>query len=54
MQLLHEQVVKLINEYRKEKGDPPKEMQAVYDYLHKRFIDKQKEIKIMQDMYVEK
>ena len=54
MQLLHEQVTKVIEEYRKIDGEPPASMQAVYDYLHKKFINKTKEIKIMQDMYVEK
>ena len=54
MQLLHEQVTKVIAEYRKTKGDPPVEMQAVYDFLHKRNIDHAKEVKILQDMYVEK
>lgn len=54
MQLLHEQVVKIIEAYRKESGDPPAAMQAVYDFLHKKYIQEVKEIKIMQDMYVEK
>lgn len=54
MQILHEQVVKIIEEYRKTKGEPPAPMLAVYDYLHKKFIDETKEIKIMQNMYIEK
>ena len=54
MQLLHEQVVKVIEEYRKTNGEPPVDMQAVYDFLHKKFIDETKEVKILQDMYVEK
>lgn len=54
MTLLHEQVVKLIEEYRKTKGEPPAPMLAVYDFLHKKFIEQTKGIKILQDMYVEK
>ena len=48
---LHEQVVALINEYRKEKGEPPEKMQWVYDYLHKKHIDKANEIKVLQGIY---
>lgn len=48
---LHAEVVRLIEDYRKEKGEPPIAMMAVYDYLHKRHIDKVAEIKRYQDMY---
>lgn len=54
MTLLHEQVVKIIDEYRKANGNPPIAMQAIYDFLHEKFMHETKEIKIMQDMYVEK
>lgn len=54
MQILHDQVVKVIEEYRKKTGDPPEDMQAIYDFLHKRFINETKEVKILQNMYVEK
>lgn len=54
MQLLHDQVVKVIEEYKRVEGDPPKDMQAVYDFLHKKFINETKGVKILQDMYVEK
>lgn len=54
MNLLHNQVVKLIENYRKSEGEPPASMLAVYDYLHQKFIDHAKEIKVMQQMYMEK
>ena len=54
MNLLHNQVVKLIDNYRKTEGEPPVEMMAVYNYLHEKFIEEAKEIKIMQQMYMEK
>ena len=54
MQLLHEQVTKVIAEYKRTSGDPPVNMQAVYDFLHEKYIGEAKEIKILQDMYVEK
>ena len=54
MNLLHTQVVKLIEAYRKSEGEPPAEMLAVYNYLHEKFIDRAKEIKLLQQMYMEK
>lgn len=51
MQSLHSMVTKLIQEYREEHGEPPKEMLAVYEYLHEKHIEKAKEVKILQDMY---
>ena len=51
MNMLHAEVVSMIDQHRKEKGEPPKEMMAVYDYLHKRQIDKASEVKVLQGMY---
>ena len=54
MQVLHNQVVKLIEVYKKEKGEPPAPMQAIYDMLHEKYIEEAKEVKILQQMYTEK
>lgn len=49
--LLHEQTVHIIQQHRKEHGEPPAPMQAVYDYLHEKHIDKAAKIKAMQSQY---
>ena len=48
---LHEEVKELIEDYRKEHGDPPKEMLVLYDYLHEKHIGTAMQIKIKQSMY---
>ena len=44
MNLLHDEVVKIINNVRKEK-EVPAGMQVVYDYLHEKHIKRASEIK---------
>ena len=51
VQLLHAQAVAIIEDYKKVHGDPPANMQAVYDYLHRKNIDKAAEIKVLQSMF---
>lgn len=51
MSLLHTESTRAAEQYRKEHGAPPADMQAVYDYLHERHIDHSKEVKAYQDLY---
>ena len=50
---LHAEVVKIIDDYRKKNGEPPANMLAVYEYLHKKHIDHAAEVKNLQAMYKE-
>jgi rubrerythrin len=50
---LHTEVARLIEAYRKEHGEPPAAMLAVYDYLHEKHIQKAGEIKAHQAHYRE-
>ena len=51
MEKLHQEVADLIEEYRNEHGEPPKEMMTLYEYLHGKHIARATEIKIKQGMY---
>ena len=51
MELLHGQVTRIINDYRAKKGDPPKEMQILYDYIHEEQIENVREVKVLLAMY---
>ena len=53
MNILHNDVTELIRRYRETNGEPPADMMAVYDYLHKKQIDKALEVKTLQTMYKE-
>jgi rubrerythrin len=49
--LLHAEVVKLIEDYRRAKGEPPEAMMSVYEYLHEKHIKLAARIKVMQSEY---
>lgn len=51
MALLHNEIVDIIDDYRKKNGEPPKDMLAIYEYLHRKQIDKSAEVKAMQTAY---
>ena len=51
MSRLHKAAEALIAQYRQDKGEPPADMLAVYNYMHKRQIDQAAEVKTLQAMY---
>ena len=48
---LHNEVVRIVEEYRRTHGEPPAAMMAVYEFMHKRHIDKIAEVRRFQDIY---
>lgn len=51
IKLQHDAVVAIIEGYRKEKGEPPAPMMAIYEYVHERHINKSAAIKALQEMF---
>ena len=47
----HEQVVSLIEAYKKEHGDPPERMMGRYEYIHEKHIEKATKIKMLQTLF---
>lgn len=50
MEMLHDKAVELITAHRREHGEPPAAMLAVWDYEHKKIIHKAAKAKAMIDM----
>ena len=53
MGLLHAQVVAIIDEYRKAKGEPPEAMMTLYNILHRKHIEHAAAVKGMMALYKE-
>ena len=51
MQKLHDEVESLIESYREENGEPPKEMLVLYEYLHNKHIQTAMNVKVKQGIY---
>lgn len=49
--LLHAQVTRIIEEYRKANGDPPEAMLVLYDNVHKKHIENLAVVKGMLSLY---
>lgn len=48
---LHDSVAGMIAEYKKDHGDPPADMLAVYNYIHRKQIEKAAQVKAKQALY---
>lgn len=51
MELLHNSVAKHIDTYKREHGEAPADMKAIYEYLHKRDIERAEKVTNLQSMY---
>ena len=51
MKGFHEEVTKIIADYRKTDGEPPAPMMAIYDWEHKKFMASAAEVKVLQSMF---
>lgn len=49
--VLHEESARLIQEYKEQGNTIPVAMQAVYDHLHEKHIEKSNEVKMLQEQY---
>lgn len=51
MTTLHKQVKKLITDSKVQNGEPPEDMMAMYELLHKKHIECAAEVTLLQDEY---
>lgn len=51
MEALHKRVVACIEKYKQSKGEPPAGMLALYEFLHKREIERAEKIVALQNLY---
>ena len=50
MQILHNQVTGIIEEHRREHGEPPAGMLAIYNFIHEDEIEDVSEVRVLQSM----
>ncbi len=51
MEDLHSIVVSLIDDYRRDNGEPPAKMLAIYEYLHDRHIKDAANVRSLQTAF---
>nr|DAM33508.1 MAG TPA: hypothetical protein [Caudoviricetes sp.] len=51
MNALHKDVVRLIDDYRREKGYAPEGMMPLYKYLHEEAVEEAERVSVLQEMY---
>lgn len=51
--ILHDEVVRLIESYRQEHGEPPANMLSIYNYEHEKAIKKAAQVKAMIESFDE-
>lgn len=49
--LMHAQVVAIIDEYRKKEGEPPESMKMLYEIIHRKHIDHVAAVKGVLSLY---
>ena len=53
MTMLHAEVAGVIQKCRQEHGEPTEGMKGLYDYLHKKQIERAADVRRLQDMFRE-
>ena len=48
---LHDEVTRLISDYRQKTGEPPKDMLTLWNYLHEKHMAEAMRIKVKQGMF---
>lgn len=48
---LHDQIVRITAEYRIKNGEPPKGMEEIYEWQHKKIMNENAEIKALIESY---
>ena len=51
MEDLHAVVVTLIDDYRKDHGEPPADMLAIYEYMHDKHVKEAAKVRALQTAY---